>query len=589
MFYTLNSTFYDLDRIEVQNGPQGTLSGRNAVGGAINIITAKPTDKWGGYLSANYGNFDTFNVEAMLNVPISDKVQARAAFTSRSHSGYRNTPPGGRGDDEDAKSGRFEVAFQPVDHFDGLITYEGTHLGGYGGAQDLVPLQYDASGNIIHNMPNTGDGRSFPSLVQPNLDVMENSLRTQFNLHLPSIHSVITYVGGYDVTNFGQVSNNGALYRRSFVQNEKPQTQNDELRIGSEGQHRLTWVAGVYYFREDNSIYSYVLQPAAYSPAVRGTTYDYLTTAQSIAGFGQVGYKILPDLTISGGFRYNYDHKQRLGSAYFANVTNNPPTYFGSAANGKANWTKPTFHAGLDWQITPRTMGYVKFDTGYKPGGFTTVNDYGPETVKAYELGLKSRFFDNRLQFNFAGFYEDYTGQQVSQYVQQDGSTVQAIVNAGHSEIYGVEPDLVVLVPVLGRLDLSMQWLHARFVKFDYLGMQYSGNMLPQAPNFSVGAGFSHVWDVPTGKLTTQIRTKFQSGQYMLFENYADDRQGAYTTTNFNVIYEPRRQPWKIEGYVRNLENSKIITEAFEDQYASAYRFAFAAPRTYGVQVSARF
>src|SRR5580698_1634239 len=130
--YGLDATIYDVDRIEVLRGPQGTLNGRNAIGGAVNIVTAQPTDTFAAYASISYGNHNALSTQGMVNLPISDTVQLRAAFLTVSHDGYRNNSPQPDADDADDKSGRVDLAFEPFENFRGLVTVQFTNEGGEG-------------------------------------------------------------------------------------------------------------------------------------------------------------------------------------------------------------------------------------------------------------------------------------------------------------------------------------------------------------------------------------------------------------------------------------------------------------------------
>ena len=144
---------FDLERVEVLRGPQGTLYGRNATGGAINIITAKPTRELGGYASVSYGNYNAVTAEGALNIPLNDWIQLRASFFTREHEGYRNNAPARPGDAEDAKAARVHLMMEPTDNLTALLTAQIVKLGGVGPAVYGYPLQYDANGSVLHARP----------------------------------------------------------------------------------------------------------------------------------------------------------------------------------------------------------------------------------------------------------------------------------------------------------------------------------------------------------------------------------------------------------------------------------------------------
>jgi iron complex outermembrane receptor protein len=322
---------------------------------------------------------------------------------------------------------------------------------------------------------------------------------------------------------------------------------------------------------------------------VLGNNYDYLSRARSLAAFGSVSLELVKGLKLTGGLRYSDDRKNRDGDTYTANLLANPVTYAPLSAAGSGHWTKLTYDAKLEWEIAPSHLAYAKFDTGYKPGGYTNVNTYGPETVNAYEIGSKNQFANGHLQLNIAAFYENYHNQQLTQSVTVGDRVFQEVLNAGRSTIYGVEPDVVADVPALGRFDASVQYLHARLDDFLNLGVQYAGNALPQAPDWSVSLGYRRAFPLAGGSLTLDVRSRLQTRSYLDYTNYGEQTQNGYTMTNINLAFAPASHRWQIEAYVRNIENVQLLEEAAVNTYANAYRFSYVAPRTFGGKFSLWF
>jgi len=239
-------------------------------------------------------------------------------------------------------------------------------------------------------------------------------------------------------------------------------------------------------------------------------------------------------------------------------------------------------------------MLYAKYDTGYKAGGFTDIAPYGPEDVRGVEVGSKGRFLNQRLQVNLAAFYYTYDGQQVSQNATRpDGSIGTEILNAGKTKIYGAEAEVTALAGAYGRVNASLQYLHARFTDFvaarGSTNVQLAGNSPAQSPDWTVGLGWEKTWEVPSGLLTTKIDTKFQSAQQLSFWNYDSDYQKAYAWTNASLTYEPEDAKWNLQLWVRNLSNRTVLTDAEDSKFSNSYRYAFAAPRTFGVKLSVDF
>lgn len=592
--YALRATLFDLERIEVLRGPQGTLNGRNAVGGAVNIITAKPTDKFEGAASFTYGNYDTLNADAFVNVPISDTLRVRVSAISRSHSGYRSTPPIADADDEDSKAGRVQILFEPSSRFKALLTAELVKVGGYGVATYSVPYVILPDGSVSHDRPPLpANGDSFVIPGPQRTDIVSKNGRWNFSYDADVVD--ITYLGGYSEIDYRQTLSNTGVRLISFDQHEKPHTWNHELRIASKPDLPLTWQAGFYFFEERSKLLTSNVIPTSFSAMAPISTFQFDLLARSKALYGQASLKLASDLKLTGGVRYNWDDKSLIGGTYIADRTVTPFTYSFSPRNNTGSWTKATYHAGLDWQAAPRNLIYAKFDTGYKPGGFTAAGNYDPEEVKAYEIGSKNRLLGGQLELNLSGFYMDYTNQQVSQNVAIAGGAGAILVqNAGSSEIYGVEVNSVWAVPHVATIDLAVQLLHAEYKNFvaaqGSVNVNYAGNTLPQAPRYTIGLGIERALDLPGGAtLTARADTKIVGSQHFQFQNFASDYQEAFSKTNLFLTFKPSSGNWYLQGYLKNIENARVLTLAQEAGAYTSYRYAFDAPRTFGGTFGVKF
>jgi iron complex outermembrane receptor protein len=617
--YNLNQSIYDLDRVEVLRGPQGTLYGRNAIGGVVNFYTKRPTNDDEGYASVDFGNYNTVNTEGAVNAVVSDKVQVRAAWGTYSHSGYFYQPlADAHYGDDDSKSARLSVAFQPFDGFTGLIYGQYLNVGGNGPGFQLYPFAYNAAGtDILHTTP-AGIGPNNSYGVTPfSLNIRDYRFHWEFKETSLPWDMSLTYLGGYDATVFTQfedLDNLAAGTRAKFGGTNTPKTQNHELRLASAADQRLTWQGGLFYFRETNAIdgaYSVGGPDGAYLPAY---VFPYPSvTSDSYAVYGQAGFKIVPELNLSLGARETHDEKSRVGTAYLTSA------FFGGTAttpiisipeDGSASWSKFTWHAGLEWTPTDDLLAYAKVDTGYKAGGFNSTGTsasipYGPETATNYEIGLKQALLDNRMRVSGSVFYDDYKGYQASLGTCPTctNTGVAGIQNAGDAVMKGVEGEITALVEPIGKFNLSADYLSAVFKKFDATLQEYepngsstvvpvdlAGNTLIQSPRWSLGAGLEHNWDLSNnGGLMARIQTSFRTAQYFSNYDFADLRQGNYTVSDAMLVYTAPSDRYEVQGYVRNLENSTYLTFAAEEGTASGYEYTFGAPRTYGVKFTVRF
>jgi len=579
-------SLFDLARVEVLRGPQGTLYGRNATGGAINLITAKPTKEFEGYATAGIGNYDTLYSEGALNLPLSDRVQMRVSFFTRSHDGFRDNAPARNADDEDAKAARIHLMAEPTDELTVLLTAEMTKLGGNGPAVYGTPLVFDGDGNIDHSRQPLPDKGKAWAMGNPTgfMDATIKAFRWKLDYDLG--FGDVTYLGGFrrlDYKNLYDLDGvaNEAYY---FQVNEMPRTWNHEVRLSSKQDGRLTWQLGAFYFQETNDLLSFFQNYN--SPGATSTTPANLfiftypnIDATSKAGFGQGAFSLTDELKVEAGVRYTKDYKRRTGSLNYGSGI--------QIQDAASDSSKTTYHVGLDWQATPQNLVYGKFDTGYKAGGFTDAAAYAPESIKAYEVGSKNRLLGNTVQLNASAFYYDYSNQQISQFI--DGLTY--IRNAGKSQIYGVELDGTALLTDHDRVNAYVGYLHAKFTDFQLaagsINVQLAGNRPPQAPRASVNLGYQHTFDLPNGgNLVPRVQSHYESVSFLTVYNYPDDRQAGYTRSDAMLTYNSADAKWNVEAYGRNLENRAVLINAQENGLWGTYNYQFGTPRTYGLQAT---
>ena len=608
MFY--GTALYDIDRSEVLRGPQGTLFGRNTTGGLVRIITNNPTRHFGGYASLTFGDYNTVDVQGALNLPISDKLQMRLAFSSARHSGYHTTATGQPVDDRDTNSGRLKVAYEPTGQLKLLFSFQETHLGGAGGTDNIVLLPANAS--------------NFPTHAAFDLSKLD---QRQYNISFPSTQDItdkltqwravyrgmpwgmtLTYLGGYDQFSYAHGNpvvgldavSFGVPTTIDFASSMNPATQNQEIRLASARHRRVTWQGGIYYFRQDiaHNDTRFFDEGQPTQPDI--VDFFYNNEDRSLAGYGQAQVHMGPTI-FSAGLRYTRDYLEQTDL-----LSPGDGIFPARQSISDAEWT---YHVGDQWNITDRNMVYAKLDTGYSPGAFalnvpcnctggpplpSTIEPYKAEYVTTYEIGSKNRFFDNHVQLNMDGFYSGYRDQQLQ--TSNAGGTVT--VNAKTSNIYGAEAEFAALGRV-GRFNLEATWLHARFDQQYFtnaLGQSFDigGYQLVRAPAFSLTADLSHTFAIGSGTLTPEIGTKFQTGQYFDFYNVADSYQPAYHRSYVNLTYAPNAGRWSVNLYVRNLENSVVIadeSEAFTPPITQpgTYNIDFQSPRTFGVTITDRF
>ncbi len=615
----MNAAFFDLERIEVLRGPQGTLYGRNATGGVVNLITKRPTQEFGGYAAVSFGNYKTLNAEGVINIPLSDTLAMRASFISRYHDGYRNNAvPAGpnpgqnipgvgsadnrastRGDDEDVKGARLQFLFTPTDRLEILLSGMYLKQGGNGPILAGFPTTRPAAPTMA------SETKNFPLSEPGDFDTDRRNLLAQVKYDFGPVTA--TYLFGYVGLDIDHLYDNDGVETifRTFHRIEKSKDYSHELRFASNGDGPFNWQVGGFLYKQDLAITSQnFLDPFGIPVILRNFLFD--VDVKSKAAFGQVNYNITDELKFSVGGRYSKDSKERTGGR-FASASLNPPaaqvatntvplTFIPETGASNSSENSFTYHVGLDYQVTPRNLLYAKIDKGYKSGGFTSINAYGPETVLSYEIGSKNRFLDNSLQLNLSAFLYDYQNQQVSQILPpgDPNAGAVAVLNAGSSRIKGIEAQVDWAISANDRLDLSVNWLDAKFKDFAVAvgatNVVLDGNRLIQSPEWSLGGGYEHRFELGNGgTVTPRVQAIYRSSSYHTFFNRVNDRQAPYELIDLSLAYAAPDDKWSVQAFVRNLTNSVVVTAANTSFANGTLQYQFGAPRTYGIRLQANF
>ena len=482
----LGVALFDLERVEVLRGPQGTLYGRNSTGGAINFITRKPGNDFGVNASASYGNYDAIRLDAGIDIPLGDIGGLRFAGFYDKRDGYVSHPAvpafgpfpafaGGRSDDNDAKGGRASIKLTPTDALTVNLAAEYAERSFTPSAFAFADLSLPGNGPTGPGCNANGFVRVAPNYAQTlcvpaGTNFLSSFNRATFQAPVYGIGGIdqdtyalrgriayeisdaatVTYIGGY--RSFSQTSYLPlpTVYRSYGFENEVD-TQSHELRLnGVVGG--VTYQLGGFYFKETTSSESGFFVPIG----ANGTFLSYFgrdVTSDSKSVFGQVEIPLGETLTAVGGLRYT-DNSRRAVYQNASPFGAGPPDpglfnagpgrkdfstlLYASTLNLDSDESKVTWLAGLNYQPNRDTLIYAKVSTGFKAGGFDSVGDYRPETNTAYEAGWKQTFGDHgQHQFNLGAFYYDYKDLQVS--VLLDTRIGGQTFNAGKAKIWGVE------------------------------------------------------------------------------------------------------------------------------------------------------
>lgn len=534
---------FDIGSIEILRGPQGTLFGRNTVGGVINIAHTKPTGEWGATADFTYGSYGQNDYKFRVNMPIiKDKLAAKFTFYSvNSDSFQRNLVTGTRDPGLDRKAYSATFLFTPSADFDALLIYN--HIDDH--SHYTKPVNLTAPGQLFCDafgacITNGGDVQAKHGYkvslgsAQFYTPYKSDSVILQMNERLGaiSLHSITSYMhmkDTLDEENTGAADINLGAGPQPLIRIYRGTTSSQftqELRTESNFSGPFNFVAGLYYFHSH-----YRLFPQDVS--LLGSLISRFTAAQtddSLAGFAEGTYQITPNTQLTVGGRYTWERKD------FSIVTDNVPPATGiifqcpdtalvgaayaACRNPTTSFSKFTPHVSLSHNLTDDIMVYASYSQGFRSGGWngraasnTSIGPYAPESVDSYEIGWRSQLYENKLRFNLTAFRADYTNKQEEVLTPSPinpAATETTVQNAGQATINGVEAELEA-IPLEGlHLTGSLGFLDASYGKFVVSGVDVlSQKNFRYAPKWTYDIGADYTIDA--GSL---------GGAFVLVANY---------------------------------------------------------------------
>lgn len=632
-----NGLFYDLDRVEVLKGPQGTLYGRNATAGAINIITRKPDDALSVQGSLTVGNYDLWRGEAAINLPIAQDAALRVAGTISRRDGYLTD--GYLDDRTDAV--RAQLKLKPTDRLSLLLSADYAHVGGKGAGGVIAPYltsnPYAGSSENATNAILQGASLAISGGTNPNL--LPKLLNDGFtDLDNWGVSATIDYdfgdVGLTVIPAFRRSSNNYRHYAAGFPVNasENSRATSVEARLGSrDSGATLKWLVGGYFFNEQLDFDLLANQGVAFN-----RTIPDLST-RSYAAFGQVTYGITDRLRLTGGLRYTNEHKSQDGlnggpppavptgfsgpASAFYNLACAPydaasGTCY-AALDGNLKQDKITWKAGVEFDAAERSLLYANVATGFKAGGFfgsAAPNTYKPEILTAYTIGSKNRFLDNTLQINAELFYWKYKDKQVTHIGPiLPGGFGLITENAGSADIYGSEIEILWQPNRQNRLSANLQYLHAKYGRFLYsqttvtaapatscpttpvvgspeVVVDCSGRPLSQSPRWTLNAAYAHSFDFANGsRVDAQLGTQVQSSYWVGEEYLTGQRQKSVMVSNASLTWHAPHDRFTLAAFIDNIEGKAVKAGSFVQPVIGVPLVILRSPRTYGLRLSFNF
>lgn len=562
--------FLDVDRIEVLRGPQGTLYGRNATAGAINIISRAPGDEVEGYAKASYGNWNRRQVEVAAGGPITDGVKARIAAKYLNDDGYtKDLEPGGSDDIDDQELAAIRGTFV----FD---LSEFASLKVIGDWSD-----FDSNNRTAKPL----DDLTFAALLNPapqdGIDVTRNNLDTFFdwktggvtaelnwdiskNVTLTSISAFRTYESDFFFNTDGTEQE---VTRSTFVYETDQFSQ--ELRLASTGLDGWSWLVGGFFLDEDKS--GALGLGRATHPSFGQVSFIIPNddTAESIAVFGQVTYDVSDAIILSVGGRYSDEKKTdetSVGAIFgdFRGLAAVGTVVQFNSRSEEASYDEFTPRFGIEFRPDEDNLFYATVSKGFKSGGWNAFDNspsFEPETLWSYEVGSKSELADGLIRFNTSAFYYDYKNLQVSAF--KDGLTVTT--NAAEATVWGLEAEVNMRASEQLSINGSAAYLDATYDEFistfgNATGVDLSGNRLNNAPKVSLNLNATYEVPLSNGaRVDIFGQLSYQSRVFHTQNNEALIGQDGFALLDARIAYVAEDESWEVAVFGKNLTDEEYF------------------------------
>lgn len=639
----LNFAVYDIERVEVLRGPQGTLYGRNSTGGAINFITAKPTREFESFVRAGLSSFQTATLSGAVSGPLSDSLLGRVSYNvvnASTDSGYSfNRFTNNKLGNVDSIALRGQLEWDPSDAFKLRVMYNHGHstseqpLLQHVGTQDVNnPGKICAP--VIAGRVSEGacvdflgyfdaDNRFYDGAanVDPLLKLRSNDVTATIEWKLP--RATLTSISGY--ADFSKRQNQDIdaspnVVADNFAFNDV-KNFSQEVRLTSDESFKLPWIFGANYAKTDVDWF----QTIDLSDLAIPTSNGAVQKTEAWAVFGQLTIPLADRFEFLGGLRYTNETRDWTGATFIGTFTNLAAAYASGAprlsqlplppgAPGQGgpldfptniDKHKVDFQAVLKYRPTDQAMYYVSVSEAFRSGGYSSavifsqaaLEPYGPETLRAYEGGLKLSLADNRVRFNASAFFYNFKGFQAT-FVRAAEASAR-LQNAGDVEIKGLEASLDWLPSARLSIGAGLSLLDSKIVKTNVVlppldggpDSTIKGNEIPNAPKLSFSGRVRY--EVPVSEaLSVALQTDFNyvAKHFLEPNNRQYLAEDGYFLANARVSLLRHDGPWQVSAWVKNLADEQYRSAAQDLALALGFsEIVLGQPRTFGVEFEHRF
>ncbi|MFZ5608041.1 MAG: TonB-dependent receptor [Pseudomonadota bacterium] len=642
---------FDIDRVEILRGPQGTLFGRNATGGLVQYVTVKPSQEFNGYGDVSYGSFDRIKFQGAVGVPLTDTLSARISLATHQGGGYvdNRLSPEAKLNNANESAGRVQLLFAPNESIDFLVNarfgQQDIRTGFFEYVSAIFPTGQATPGvpnaNLGGYVDNDGDVFAGDYDFTGRNDLQTYGLTGTLNWRLSL--GTLTSITDYQELKRDYIEDSDASpvdYFNFFLTSDVEQFS-QELRLSGESA-ALKWVAGVYYLDLDIDDSNGGIAPALFDTLglsslgidlgatdfpLNGLRNPYQTETRSWSLFGQLEYALSDRLTLIGGLRWIQEKKTHSYRNIFSNFDDlarsglDPRTregfdgvapYDGQIDQG--NWSA---RVQMDYQPNDSLLTYASWNRGVKSGGFNApllptdilVTDafmqYDAEKLDAFELGFKWDAAGGRLRLNGAGYYYDYKNCQTFSIIGLDTFTLNSDCKSKGFELEAQA------MPAAGLdLQLGVGFIDAEVRDVPGLTIDVetpAGTAVAILPGATVTPVQSPKWnvngliryEVPVtahGAIALQADGQYRSKHFFALTQFPASTQGGYVLANASVTWLPESRDWALRFFVHNLTDKKYLVQTFDlsgnvdnGGFFGLIEQYYGRPRTWGVNLSYNF
>lgn len=609
----------DLEQIEVLKGPQGTLWGRNTIGGAISMTTRKPTNELEAHFKAGIGNEGYYQLGGSISGPIvEDKLLARLSVSTSDIDGVYEDTVSGNTNNNEINAARLNVLGFATERWEIGVSADYNKVKADAVLTEIVPgdafpvvLVSPQDPRVPGVVAEGAEARYQNAYSTPGYVDRENSqvaLKAVYEGETVEFLSLTSY-SDEDYTELRDFDGTSINVWNQYIDQSSDQVS-QEFRLSSvDGGFatfgdRLKWVAGLYYYEDHAKRLDRfdVSQDAILNPPSLGlfnaqTWFDMKIDVTSYAVFGQATYALTDKMNLTLGLRYTKDEKS------FANDTrtNNtaPPVAESFLVSDKANFSSTDPKITLDYHFTDEVMAYATYAKGYKSGGIQfavgtpedALKPIDEERLDSFEVGVKSRFWDQRVQLNASAYFYDFQDQQLQQIIQIEGAPVAITENAAESDMTGIELELLALLTDSVTLDIKYAWQDAKFGDFESEEGDFSGNHMPASPENAVAINLTKIVELPDmGSLTFRAGYSWKDQQYFNFRNDELALQDDYGIVNLAAWWDFADDRTRVRVFCDNCNDEEYLANftSFPALFGGGRR-SWEYGRLYGLEVAYAF